>query len=257
LRTKTVNFAQYSSIKIGATKEVTLIDEIGAYPNLHLIGSASNTLVTEQASNLALLSKAFDYIGVEDNRLIIGGATPSGKIHSFCKKHNIGNLEYLSKLPGTLGGLVKMNAGMKEYEIFNHLLTVTTEQGELTKEQIHYGYRTTDIEGIIYEATFEINAPFDHTKVELFTQMRANQPKEPSLGSIFKNPVGDYAGRVIESLGLKGHRVGNIGWSEQHANFLVNYGEGSLDDTLHLITTTQQRAKDELGIELELEIIIL
>jgi UDP-N-acetylmuramate dehydrogenase len=204
-----------------------------------------------------ILSKKYDFIKIQNNQLIIGGATPSGKIASFCKKNDIANFELVSHLPGTLGGLVYMNAGLKEYEIFNHLVSVKTCAGEYKKEDINYGYRFTDITSPILEVTFEYNNGFQSSQVEAFKKMRSNQPSTPSAGSCFKNPQGDYAGRLIEAVGLKGQRVGDMEFSTVHANFLVNHGNGNFDDSMYLIQEAQKRVYKEFSIWLECEIIVL
>jgi UDP-N-acetylmuramate dehydrogenase len=98
---------------------------------------------------------------------------------------------------------------------------------------------------------------FDKTKVEMFKKMRSNQPSTPSAGSCFKNPKGDYAGRLIEEVGLKGKRVGDMEFSTQHANFLVNHGKGNFDDAIFLIQEAQKRVYEKFAIWLECEIVIL
>jgi UDP-N-acetylmuramate dehydrogenase len=87
--------------------------------------------------------------------------------------------------------------------------------------------------------------------------MRDNQPDDPSAGSCFKNPPGDAAGRLIQEAGLKGYRIGDMAFSEQHANFLVNLGEGTFEDAISLIRLAQKRVEESTGILLELEIIII
>ena len=87
--------------------------------------------------------------------------------------------------------------------------------------------------------------------------MRSNQPSTPSAGSCFKNPEGDYAGRLIEAVGLKGKRVGGMEFSSEHANFLVNQGDGNFDDAIYLIKEAQRRVFKEFNIWLECEIVIL
>jgi len=258
MHTKEINFSKYSSIKIGATLNVALLEKTDTnIDGYYLIGSCNNTLVGTEAPPLIMLSKEFDYIKIEENRLKIGGATPSGKIASFCKKHNIANFEFVSHLPGKLGGLVFMNAGLKEYEIFNHLLNITTPSGIHAKDTVAYGYRFTNITEPILEASFELSFGFDEAKVAMFKKMRSNQPATPSAGSCFKNPEGDYAGRLIEAVGLKGKRVGGMEFSTEHANFLVNHGDGNFDDAIYLIQEAQKRVFNEFNIWLECEIVIL
>ena len=258
MNTKRINFSKYSSIKVGGEVEVSLLEEASDFnENYYLLGSCNNTLIGTQPPPLMILSKKYDYIKIEDNILKIGGATPSGKIASFCKKHNIANFELVSHLPGTLGGLVYMNAGLKEYEIFNYLISIETTKGVFPREEIEYGYRYTNITSPILEVSFELKQGFDLDKVEMFKKMRSNQPSTPSAGSCFKNPEGDYAGRLIEAVGLKGERVGDMEFSTVHANFLVNHGNGTFDDAIYLIEEVQKRVFEEFSINLECEIIIL
>jgi len=255
--TKKVDFSRLSSIKIGPVVDVYLIDDFD-YPKDHFIlGSANNILVSPNPPPLMMLSKKFDYIKIEENRLIIGAATPSGKIVSFCKKNNISNFEFLSHLPGTLGGIIKMNAGLKEFEIFNNLIAVQIGKNLLNKEEINYGYRYTDIEDVIFEAHFKIEYGFEKKRIELFKNMRSNQPKEASAGSCFKNPPNDYAGRLIEEVGLKGKRVGDMQFSNIHANFLVNLGSGAYDDAMLLINEAKKKVLEKFNISLKEEIIVI
>ena len=255
---KSIDFSKYSSFKIGAKVDVALLqNDFKNLDEFYLIGSCNNTLIGPNPPKLMMLDKMYDSIKIEENMLKVGGATPSGKIASFCKKHNIANFEFISHLPGKLGGLVYMNAGLKEFEIFNHLINIKTPQGIKTKEEIQFGYRFTNINEPILEASFHLEYGFDPQKVTLFKTMRANQPSTSSAGSCFKNPKGDYAGRLIEAVGLKAKKVGAMEFSTQHANFLVNHGNGSFEDALWLINEAQKRVFEEFGIKLELEIIIL
>ncbi|HEX5709764.1 MAG TPA: UDP-N-acetylmuramate dehydrogenase [Sulfuricurvum sp.] len=257
MNTKSVDFSKFSSIRIGPIAEVALIENDIVPQGRIIVGSANNLLVSPTPPPLMILSKQYDFIRIEGNRLIIGAATPGGRVVSFCKKNNIAHFEYLSKLPGTMGGMLKMNAGLKEYEIFNHLISIRTPSGWIPKEKIQYGYRTTSINEVVFEAAFECEEGFSLEKLEMFGQMRSNQPNEPSAGSCFKNPQGDYAGRLIEAVGLKGQRVGAMAFSEIHANFLVNYGQGTYEDALSLIQEAQKRVQDQFGIQLQCEVVIL
>jgi len=258
MQTKSIDFSNYSSFKFGGVFEVTLLNETTTnFKDFYLIGSCNNILIGTEPPPLMMLSKDFDYIRVENNTLIIGGATPSGKIASFCKKHDIADFEFVSHLPGKLGGLVYMNAGLKEYEIFNSLLEIKTPSGIKNKSEIEHGYRYTNIKEPILEATFELTYGFLTQRVEMFKKMRLNQPSTPSAGSCFKNPVGDYAGRLIEEVGLKAVPKGGMEFSKEHANFLVNNGSGNFDDAIYLIKEAQRKVFEQFGILLECEIVLL
>jgi len=254
---KTIDFSKFSSIRIGPIVDVTLIEDDVVPAGHVIVGSANNLLVSPTPPPLMILSKQYDFIRIEGNRLMIGAATAGGRVVSFCKKHNIAHFEYLSKLPGTLGGMLKMNAGLKEYEIFNHLIAIRTQSGWKQKNEIEYGYRKTSISEVVFEAAFELEVGFSHERLEMFAQMRSNQPKEASAGSCFKNPPNDYAGRLIEAVGMKGKRLGAMAFSEVHANFLVNYGGGSYADALTLIDEAKKRVSEAFNIDLVCEIVIL
>jgi UDP-N-acetylmuramate dehydrogenase len=255
--TKSIDFSKFSSIRIGPVAEVFLIDSDSYPEDAVLIGGANNLLVGPEYPPLMKLSKTFDFICIDNGRLCIGAATPGGKIVSFCKKHDIGGLEYLSHLPGTLGGMLQMNAGMKAYEIFNHLIRLRTKAGWIDRDAIDYGYRRTNIRDVVFEAEFTVEPGFSAERLALFKQMRANQPHDPSAGSFFKNPPGDYAGRLIESVGLKGHRVGGMAFSEQHANFLVNLGGGTFEEAMALVQLAEERVFKVTGIRLEREVRVI
>ncbi|MDP3465439.1 MAG: UDP-N-acetylmuramate dehydrogenase [Sulfuricurvum sp.] len=257
MNTKIIDFSKFSSLRIGPVVEVALIED-DIVPSGHIIvGSANNLLVSPNPPPLMILSKQYDFIRLDNNRLLVGAATPGGRVVSFCKKNNIAHFEYLSKLPGTLGGMLKMNAGLKEYEIFNHLIEIRTQSGWIPKEALEYGYRRTSINEVVFEAAFDLEEGFSAQRLEMFAQMRSNQPNEPSAGSCFKNPPGDYAGRLIEAVGLRGKRVGAMAFSDVHANFLVNYGGGTFEDALFLIKEAQTKVLENFGILLQCEVVIL
>jgi len=257
LNTKTIDFSKFSSIRIGPIVEVALIEN-DVVPEGHLIvGSANNVLISPTPPPLMILSKEYDFIRLEEDGLHIGAATPGGRVVSFCKKNDIAHFEYLSKLPGTLGGMIKMNAGLKEYEIFNHLIAIRTMSGWKQKNEIEFGYRKTSINEVVFEAVFEVHPGYSNERYEMFSQMRSNQPHDPSAGSCFKNPTGDYAGRLIEAVGLKGVRQGSMAFSEVHANFLVNMGGGTYSDALSLIHEAQKRIKEQFDIDLQCEIVLI
>jgi len=254
---KSINFAKFSSLRVGPIVDVYMIDSFEYPKNTYLIGAANNLLVGPNHPPLMKLSKTFDYIKIVANTLVIGAATPGGKIVSFCKKHNIADFEFISHLPGTLGGMLQMNAGLKEYEIFNHLLSVTTKDKTLLKDEIAFDYRYTNLSEVVFEATFTLTSGFEASRIEIFKEMRKNQPNNPSAGSFFKNPKDDYAGRLIEAIGFKGKRVGDMAWSNQHANFLINLGLGTFEDAMALVIETQKTVFDDFGIWLENEVQVI
>lgn len=255
--TKLINFKKYTSIHIGGECEVKIIDKIADYSEYKILGRGHNSLVSNNPPPLAILGNEFDYIHEKDGLLTVGAATSSGKLLTYCKKHNIAHFELLAKLPGNMGGLIKMNAGLKQWEIFNYLHSIKTQYGEFLKNEVPHSYRHTQIEGIIYEVTFKIEEGYDKEQQKLFNQMRDNQPNLPSAGSCFKNPEGYSAGYLVENVGLKGYIIGGMSFSEQHANFLVNLGEGTFDEAIELITLAKRKVKEKFDVELEIEIEII
>ena len=153
--------------------------------------------------------------------------------------------------------MLAMNAGVKEYEIFNILHSVKIEGNWTRAEDIEHGYRFAKLNGIATHAKFKINKGFDKELLHKLSNLRSNQPVLPSAGSAFKNPIGDYAGRLIEEAGLKGMKKGDMQWSDMHANFLVNLGEGTYEDARYLIELAKERVKKLFGISLQEEIKIL
>jgi len=247
-----IDFSKFSSIKIGPKTEVKEIDEYN-YNNEFLIGRATNTLISPTAKNLGILSDKYKFIEYKNGYLRVGGKVKNRVLYNFCKRHNIGGFEFLAKLPGTIGGSIKMNAGVKEEEISNNLLEINGKD----KSNFNFSYRTSSINEPVFVALFEIKRGYDKKLDEHLKNLRKNQPKEPSLGSVFKNPKGDFAGRLIEKVGMKGMQKGGIKISEIHANFFVNIGGGTFEDMMFLINEAKKRVFEEEGIELELEIKIV
>ena len=255
---KTINFSKYSSIKVGQPTQVLMIEEGDTIPeDRYLIGGANNLLVSPSPPPLMMLSKDFATIVQEENMLVIGAAMPTGRIVSYAKKHDIGGFEFCAKLPGTLGGMLAMNAGVKAYEIFNILHSIKINNEWIPAQEIEHGYRFAKLGGIATQAKFEITYGFDQKLLDELLNLRSNQPLEPSAGSVFKNPEGDYAGRLIEAVGLKGVRKGQMQWSTVHANFLVNLGGGTYEDAKSLIDLAKSEVFNRFNIALIEEIKIL
>ena len=252
------------------------------------IGNGYNLLVSPNAKHLVMLSPEFDYILAKDTLqnpkdsseiVEVGGKTSSSSLFRFCKQHNLGGLEFLRSLPGSVGGLVKMNAGMKQYEIKDTLLEVCIDG--IWRSDFTLSYRSSDIVGIISAARFCLKKGFDSSLLAQFQAMRSTHPKEPSCGSCFRNPSGDYAGRLIEAVGLKGVEQNGVGFSSHHANFLVNFGTKSTQasptktnsaqtnftkidfcqaefaDALAMIELAKKRVKERFDIELVPEVQIV
>jgi UDP-N-acetylmuramate dehydrogenase len=184
-----------------------------------------------------------------------------------CASKGYAGLEWGATVPGTIGGAVYGNAGAFGGDVAGNLICaeLLTKNGreKFSVGQMGYGYRTSvlkrgEIKGIILSAELTLkNATKEEVavKIEEFSARRkSTQPPGASMGSMFKNPVGDYAGRLIEAAGLKGTRIGNAEISTLHGNFFVNHGKTKASDVRALIDLTRKTVKEKFDVELELEI---
>ncbi len=255
---KTIDFSKFSSIKVGIPIEVLMIERDDTIPKDRvIIGHANNLLISDTPPPLMMLSKEFSFIELEDTILTVGCATPTGKLLSFAKKNDLAGFEFISKLPGSIGGMIAMNAGVKSYEIFNIVESIKIDGIWRAKDEIEHGYRFANLNGIATELRFRIERGFSSKLLQELISLRSNQPKIASAGSTFKNPKDDFAGRLIQEVGLKGFSRGAMQWSDIHANFLVNSGGGTFKEAKYLIDLAKEKVLDKFGIELELEIEIL
>ena len=255
---KTINFSKFSSIKVGVPIEVLMLEQNDTVPtDRFIIGHANNLLVSDNPVPLMMLSKDFSFIELEGDILTVGCATPTGKLLSFAKKNNLAGFEFISKLPGSMGGMIAMNAGVKSYEIFNIIDAVKIDGVWKSKDTIEHGYRYAHLNGVATELRFKVRKGFNKALLEELIALRSNQPKTASAGSAFKNPKDDFAGRLIQEVGLKGVKKGAMQWSDIHANFLVNHGGGTFEEAKYLIDLAKEKILYRFGIELEEEIEIL
>jgi len=255
---KTIDFSKFSSIKVGVPIEVLMLERGDEIPNDRMIiGHANNLLVSDLPKPLMMLSKDFSFMELEDDVLTVGCATPTGKLLSFSKKNDLAGFEFVSKLPGSIGGMLAMNAGVKSYEIFNILDAIKINGVWVEKKNIEHGYRFAKLGGVATEVRFRVTKGFSKDLLDELVNLRSNQPKTASAGSAFKNPEGDYAGRLIEEVGLKGVSKGAMQWSEIHANFLVNHGGGTFEEARFLLDLVKEKVWDKFGIELVEEVQVL
>lgn len=237
-----------------------------------VIGRGSNVLVLDSGIRGAVikLGEGFDYMRVEDNRITVGAAYSFIKLAVQAGKMGLAGLEFASGIPGTVGGAVYMNAGAHGSDVSHVLIeaTVLWQDGEvqrLTNKQMEFSYRTSILQkkkGIVLEAVFQLEHGDRKEIVERTTAYKerrlTTQPyTEACAGSVFRNPSGDYAGRLIESLGLKGKQIGRAQISPIHSNFIVNRGDAQASDVLQLIRYVQKEVKNKYNIELETEVLVL
>lgn len=238
-----------------------------------VIGSGSNILVKDEGVEGVVIRLSGSLAGIqygpERNTLMGGAGLSIQKLLFTCRDRGLGGLEFLSGIPGTLGGAVAMNAGAFGKEVGERVeaIRVITPAGgllEREKEDLQFSYRSLQLNkgAIITHVRVKLESVGREAVSERMAgylrQKKALQPLGyPSAGSVFKNPVGDYAGRLIEGAGLKGKRVAGAMISRRHANFIVNTGGATASDILALMNLVQQEVNRISGIQLEPEIRIL
>ena len=238
---------------------------------VHFLGRGSNVLVPDEGVRgvvVSLSSQAFLRLEVQDHHLCAGVGVRLKQISEKARQHGLSGLEFLEGIPGCVGGALRMNAGAMGKWTFDALvsMTVMDRSGNLStlkSEAIETTYRSCPMlsEHIAIEATFEA-LPASEGQVRAImdgfaTQRRGSQPIGASAGCTFKNPDTCPAGKLIEELGLKGQRHGQAMVSDVHGNFIVNLGGATAAEVLSLIDLIQKRAREERGLELEVEVQIL
>jgi len=235
------------------------------YPYL-IIGNGSNVLISDEGIRGAAINLEFGFtkIQINKNNVFAEAGIRLSKLVDVCIENSLVGMENLAGIPGTLGGAILMNAGAYGGEISNFIKTVEVvddvEIKFLTKEECGFTYRKSNLERkIILSAEFELpfgdKAKARERRKELLIKRNQSQPVDvPNAGSIFKNPVGNYAGRLIEQAGLKGLTIGGAKVSEKHANFIVNFNNASANDVIELMKVIQETVFNKFGILLEPEI---
>jgi UDP-N-acetylmuramate dehydrogenase len=285
--------SRFSTLKVGGPAEAIIfaksLEELKGLVqwlhgnNIHwrVIGRGSNILVPDEGLTgvVIFLEKMFSEIDlltnaekaeVGDKVLIrVGGGCSLSKLVRFCSANGLTGLEFAIGIPGSVGGAIVMNAGAWGHEIGGFIDTVDlmNERGNITSmnsEDLGLSYRQWEMAHgtILLFSTFILNKG-EQTEIEekckRYQEVRKqNQPLgAPSVGSFFKNPPQQPAGKLIEEAGLKGHRVGGAMISDQHANFVVNIGNASANDIITLMQDVQAKVFERFGIKLEPEVHIL
>ncbi len=245
-----------------------------------ILGGGANVLVSDAGlRGLVIINKAKRMEFREGAQVWCESGTVLPTLARECVARGLAGLEWAVGVPGTVGGAVVGNAGAHGREVAADLLsaTILNEANEVVdwpKSDLQFEYRSSRIKRqahslpgerhtpyIVLAATFQLTAadPGELARQadEFNEYRRRTQPPGASLGSMFKNPPGKAAGRLIDQCGLKGTRVGDAEISTVHANFFVNLGQARASDVKALIDLARQRVNEEFGIELELEIELL
>ena len=277
-----VLLAPYTSARIGgpadiliaadtATELVRIVKTLWKYEMpFTLLGGGSNVLISDKGLRGVVLmnrAKAVKFHAGAQPSVTVESGVVFSNLANRCASKGFAGLEWAATVPGTIGGAVYGNAGAFGGDMAGNLIwaELLTENGhEKHKvEQMGYGYRTSvlkrnELKAVVLSAELGLknSTREDVTvKIQQFSAHRkATQPPGASMGSMFKNPPGDYAGRLIEAAGLKGTRVGNAEISPVHGNFFINHGATRAEDIRALIQLVQKMVKATQGVELELEI---
>jgi UDP-N-acetylmuramate dehydrogenase len=285
-----VPLAPYTSARIGGPADIFIM--VDTAPELArivktlwkyempftLLGGGSNVLVSDKGvRGVVLLNRARAvkfHAGDQPSVTVESGAVFSN-LANRCAAKEFAGLEWAATVPGTVGGAVYGNAGAFGGDVAGNLIwaellieTGSAENAEYTREKFSvekmgYDYRTSvlkrgEVKAVVLSAELSLkNSTKEEVtvKIQQFSAHRkTTQPPGASMGSMFKNPPGDYAGRLIESAGLKGTRIGNAEISPVHGNFFINHGATRAQDIRALIELVIKTVREKQGVDLELEV---
>lgn len=233
-----------------------------------ILGNGSNLIFSDSFYNGILVKlDNFNKLEINDNYVTVGAGYPLMKLSLRVARAGLAGLEFASGIPGTVGGAIFMNAGAYKMDMGYITTTVKVldpnlEVKVLTNKDLDFHYRTSFLKKannyICLEATFLLRTGDTSAILEVIKDRKQRrletQPLEyPSAGSVFRNPEGDFAGRLIEEIGYKGKRIGDAMVSLKHANFIVNMGQASGDDIKKLIVEIKKKVKEKYNIELKVE----
>ncbi|MFN2385883.1 MAG: UDP-N-acetylmuramate dehydrogenase [Thermoanaerobaculia bacterium] len=236
-----------------------------------LIGMGSNILVSDEGFPGCVLRLEGDFlkVAVEGSSLTAGGGAALGGVCAAAARAGLSGIEPISGIPSSMGGAVRINAGAYGGEIFDVLEKVwlvsrAGERRSAAAAEIPHGYRWTgliDTGEIVSSCRLSLK-PASREEIaartrEVAEKRRGALPSEPNAGSVFKNPPGDYAGRLIEACGLKGARRGGAAISNRHANVIVNVEGACAADVLALMRLMRNGVQEKFGVILSPEIELL
>jgi UDP-N-acetylmuramate dehydrogenase len=238
-----------------------------------VIGRGSNLLVLDKGIEgvVIKLDAGLNHIEINDGLVRIGAGYSIVRVATLLSRQGLSGFEFAAGIPGSIGGAVYMNAGAHHSDISNilkraHILFLDGTTEWLNVEDLEFGYRTSILQkkrpGICLEAEFQLT---HQSRVDIMAAMKKNKEyrKEtqpfnyPCAGSIFRNPLPNYAGNLVERAGLKGYQIGGAKVSDLHGNFIVNVGGATAQDVLKLISFIQKTVLDTFGIEIQTEVEII
>ncbi len=276
------SLAERTSLGIGGATDLLLIRRHSALPDLiallrsagvayKFLGGGTNLLVRDGEIPWVVLQLAHQVpeVRLEGNLAQVDAAADLGRTVTFCAKNDLGGMEGLIGVPGTVGGALRMNAGAYGTQIGSYVRQVELYRARdsrietLRENEISFEYRHTSFapDDIMLAVKLELPSKPYREIIEGIRicneKRRSSQPlNQKSAGCIFKNPPGGSAGRMIDELGLKSFSVGDARVSDRHANFFVNAGHATCADMLSLIAQVRERVHSAYGFELENEVIL-
>lgn len=239
---------------------------------LTVIGAGTNILVSDEGIRgiVIKIGSGLDWISVNENIIFAEAGAKLSRVASVARDAGLGGFEFSAGIPGDVGGAVVMNAGANGASVgaqVKEILLLNPEgvYFKKTKDEMNFGYRSSALQSelaVVVEAVFSccrrdrnaINEDMD----TYIKKRKDTQPLHyPNAGSVFKNPPGESAGRLIEAAGLKGERVGDAQISLMHANFIINLGAATARDVQMLINKARASVLDRFGIDLKPEVKVL
>jgi UDP-N-acetylmuramate dehydrogenase len=235
----------------------------------YFLGNGSNLLVSDQGlDGLVINTRELQQVSWQEDQVQAGSGVSLALLASQASRRGLQGMAFAIGIPGTVGGAVLMNAGAYGSAMSDIVTSVVAldESGEmhfLSAADLHYSYRHSYLQEkgwLIGQVnlTFQRGdqASIESQMNEYLQSRKEKQPLEyPNGGSVFKNPTGQGAGRLIEAAGLKGLRVGDAQISLKHANFIVNLGEATAQDVLTLIKTVKETMQEKSGVQLDTEVV--
>ncbi|MBA2796665.1 UDP-N-acetylenolpyruvoylglucosamine reductase [Streptococcus porcinus] len=274
---------KYTYTKVGGPADYLVfprnrieLTRVVKYANQHkipwlVLGNASNLIVRDGGiRGFVIMFDKLNLITVDGYTIEAEAGANLIETTKVAKYHSLTGFEFACGIPGSIGGAIFMNAGAYGGEIANIFLSakVLTPEGEIktvTAREMAFGYRISAVQtsgDIVISAKFALNpGNFEQISQEmdrLNYLRRLKQPLEyPSCGSVFKRPIGHFAGQLIMEAGLKGYRIGGVEVSEKHAGFMINVDQGTAHDYEQLIAHVIATVKTNSGITLEREVRII
>lgn len=233
---------------------------------MHMLGGGSNILCADTGVGGVVMHLGnLNRISREGNRVTVGAGVTLPSLLRATKEAGLAGLEKLTGIPAEVGGAVAMNAGTRDGDTFEHLVSLTVVEldgrlGIRAREDLSPRYRDGCLEGaIVVQATFELEpdspeAIFERFSVSLQARNKSQPVSQRSVGCVWQNPEGDAAGRLVEASGCKTMSVNGVQVSDRHANYFVNDNTGTAADFVALMYQVRSRVLDQFGVELEPEV---